>query len=442
MANHFFLAWLTIGLPVVTSTSVPGLGLEADFADAALGFAKSVVRIDAVRPGNDGMPGSRPTVILQDSGFVLDQHGHIASAAHVVQNASTISVVTASGHRFPARLVGLSKDVDLAILAVTGVLPNALTIASTLPGHLTRIVSVGAPFCLEGSISFGHVTGHPRSDRVSDPVIFLQHDASIKFGSSGGPVVDQQGQVIGMNASLPPGQHAFVGIAFALEGSLLAEITQDLIERGTSPHIQLGGTFRDLSDVAWRLDYDAATTGLLITDIVTDGSLAEADVRPGALLVSVDGYSVSSLSDLLRVFVDKRHAKALTLGIKDAPDDEIDLISVTPATLEIRSDPSKKVLPNIGMSLLDDECGVKIGFVRDCSLAAASGLKLGDRVIAVDLSSNWSAFEAQDLMRSSPIATKQVIRNEYSPRLITPGDDMIASGRIGANSIGRNAIIR
>jgi S1-C subfamily serine protease len=257
------------------------------------------------------------------SGFVYDDQGHILTNYHVVENAESVSVTLANGETYTATIVGSDPSTDLAVLQIDAKSPPA-----PLPlGDSDRlrvgqfVVALGNPFGLERTLTVGVVSSLGRIIQSPDGRFIgeaIQTDAAINPGNSGGPLLDLEGQVIGVNAQIVSPSQASAGIGFAIPCNALRRVVPQLISQGHYPHPWLGVNLLGLTP-EWIQAFEqagitlGAESGLLVVEVVQGGPAAAAGIRAGDRLVNIgnaqipvggdivtaiDGRPVSTVQDL------------------------------------------------------------------------------------------------------------------------------------------------
>ncbi|MFO0748379.1 MAG: trypsin-like peptidase domain-containing protein [Myxococcota bacterium] len=242
--------------------------------------------------------GDPPMGTSLGSGMILDEEGHILTNAHVVENAAEIRVRFADESELPARLVGLDPVRDLAVLKVDG----AAMLVPVERGDSDRlqvgdwVIAIGNPFGLSHTITKGIVSGKGRSEFVNDRVGYLdliQTDAAINQGSSGGPLFDMQGRVVGINTAVNAEGH---GIGFAIGWNAVEEALPRLMQGGQVSRSWLGVYVK-------QEDGDEEGEGRVVVDAVVDDSpAAKAGMLPGDVVLALDQRQVHSVAEFrLRV---------------------------------------------------------------------------------------------------------------------------------------------
>ncbi|MFP4346427.1 MAG: S1C family serine protease [Anaerolineales bacterium] len=253
------------------------------------------------------------------SGFVYDETGHILTNNHVVENSGEVEVVFSSGDRRRADVVGTDLDSDLAVLQIEdlppGVAPLPLADGENLEvGQLT--IAIGSPFGEQGSMSFGIVSGLGRSlpslrvrtggSSYSLPEV-IQTDTPINPGNSGGPLLNLQGEVIGINAAIATQSIANSGVGFAIPVNVVERVVPRLIAEGAMVYPYIGATFDSEITLEEQELYDVTQTrGAYVISVLPDSPAAEAGLvgadpqtgQGGDLIIELDGRPVGNFNDL------------------------------------------------------------------------------------------------------------------------------------------------
>jgi putative serine protease PepD len=233
----------------------------------------------------------------QGSGFVYDANGNIVTNAHVVDGAGSISVKFWNGKTFSARLVGSDPSTDLAVLKVDApvseLFPLSLGDSSTLVVG-DPVVAIGSPFGLEGTVTSGIVSALHRE--MTSPNRFaidnsIQTDAAINHGNSGGPLLNAQGKVVGVNSQIESNSGGNEGVGFAIPSNTVRSIASQLISSGKAEHAFLGVVLRDSS----------TQTGATINQVRAGTPAASAALRAGDIVTAVAGTRINSASELRAV---------------------------------------------------------------------------------------------------------------------------------------------
>ncbi len=259
----------------------------------------------------------------QGSGFVIDTQGHIVTNNHVVEGAGFIEVTFADGRTEDARLIGRDPDSDLAVIKVD-VPANELVTLSLADSDALKVgqivIAIGNPFGLSGTMTTGIISSLDReldggvapgggSYRIPD---VIQTDAAINPGNSGGPLLNLQGQVIGVNSAIRSASNSNAGIGFAVPANIVNAVAPQLIANGTVSHPWLGiagGTLTE--DAAQQLGLSQETRGVIISSVVANGPASNAGIiggNPatglgGDIIIGINDRIVETFDDLLGYIV-------------------------------------------------------------------------------------------------------------------------------------------
>jgi serine protease Do len=461
-----------VNAPVVTlpGAIAPLPGAPSSFADLAEQISPSVVNITTssviAAPTDDGpmLPEGSPfDEFFRDfmdrngqgpgpreprrsealgSGFVISEDGYIVTNNHVIEGADDIEVEFFSGQRLKAELVGTDTKTDIALLKVTG--DANLPFVSFGDSDQMRVgdwvVAMGNPLGQGFSVSAGIVSARNRelSGTYDD---FIQTDAAINRGNSGGPLFNMQGQVIGVNTAILSPNGGSIGIGFSMASNVVSKVVDQLREYGETRRGWLGVRIQDVTpDVAEAMGL-AVAAGALITD-VPEGPAKDAGLMAGDVITSFDGAPVTDVRSLTRRVADapigeavpvviEREGKVqtvpVTLGRREEAEGEPVLTAATP------EEPVEKTVLGLTIEPLDSEAAESLGLPADStglvvtkvdpvSEAYAKGLREGDLITeagqqkvtrADDLEARIT--EARDAGRKSLLL---LIRRGGDPRFV------------------------
>jgi len=270
---------------------------------------------------SDNSPGSKEPPVFngQGSGVVIREEGYILTNRHVVDGAERIKVKFSNGDEFDAEVRGVDPQSDLAVLKID---PKGkkLTAARLGDSEKTRVgefaIAIGAPFELDYSVTFGHVSAKGRSRIINDPYMdqdFIQTDANINPGNSGGPLVNIDGEVIGINTLI---KGLRTGIGFAIPVNLVKEVSEKLISDGKYVRAWLGIGIEALrDDMEYRDIVLGITDGVVVKRIETNGPAAKSDLKPSDVITAVDGKPVASAQQLKNEIRSKKIGATVTLDV-------------------------------------------------------------------------------------------------------------------------------
>jgi S1-C subfamily serine protease len=274
----------------------------------------------------------------QGSGFVIDRQGYILTNAHVIDASGAINVSFSNGDRVDAQLVGADQSTDVALLKVNepadALRPIPLGDSSTLQVG-DPVVAIGNPFGYDRTITSGIVSAVAR--QIESPNGYpinnaIQTDAAINHGNSGGPLLNMQGEVIGISSQIADsGVNANVGVGFAIPINLVKSVAADLRAHGSVQHAYLGVTLQDIDPVlAQSMKNLPAKSGVLIAAVSPGSPAAAAGLKPGDHQIVLDGQSyvvggdivtaingtqVSSVTDLQSAIQNERAGDVVTLSV-------------------------------------------------------------------------------------------------------------------------------
>jgi serine protease Do len=336
------------------------------------------------------------------SGFVIDPSGFIVTNAHVVGGADKIEVVFQDGDRLDAKLVGIDTKTDLAVIKVDSKKPlTALKWSDSSKVRVgDKVVAVGNPFGLGSTVTAGIVSATGREIGSGPYDDFIQVDAPINRGNSGGPTFDLDGNVIGVNSMIFSPSGGSVGIGFAISSNLAKSVTAELIENGSVERGWIGVGVQQMDQDLRKSFGLKDRDGALVSQVMPGGPAAKAGVQEGDVILSFDGHDISRLTQLTRAVADTepgksadlviwRNGKEKTLSLKvddmptdqqvasteqAAPADQPKLgLALAPLTDEARAE----------LGVPDDVHGALVNQVANGSPAEEKGIERGDVIVAV-----------------------------------------------------------
>src|SRR5436190_8455352 len=260
----------------------------------------------------------KPIVDGQGSGIIIRKEGYILTNRHVVDGADEIKVRFKDGSQFVAEVRGVDAQADVAVLKIDP--KDKKLIPATLgDSEKTRVgefaIAIGAPYELDYSVTFGHVSAKGRSvlsDRRLDQD-FLQTDANINPGNSGGPLVNIEGEVIGINTLI---RGLRTGIGFAIPVNLAREVSDKLIKDGKFVRAFLGVGIHALKeDTEYRDTITGVQEGVVIHEIVAGGPASKSDLKPGDVITAVDGKRIGTAQQLKNEIRGKSIGAPVTLDV-------------------------------------------------------------------------------------------------------------------------------
>lgn len=355
-------------------------------------------------------PHSRPLVSV-GSGFVVDASGLIVTNNHVIDGADEIRVFFSDGESLEAKLVGTDPKTDVAVLRVT---PEEGTELTAVPwGNSDTaeegdwVIAIGNPLGLGGTVTAGIVSARGRDIRSGPYDDFIQTDASINKGNSGGPLFNVDGEVVGINTAIFSQSGGSIGIGFAVPSNLARPVAEQLIEFGRTKRGWLGVRIQSVTEeIAESLGLDEPR-GALVAGVTDDSPAGDAGITSGDVIVSFNGQDIDEMRALPRIVAGTGVGKAVPVTVWRKG--KLERFTVTLGELEkaekalASSEPEaeKKVsvesdLASLGMKLsplnsevrerfsISAEAGAVVTEVVPDSAAAEKGLRAGDVIIEVN----------------------------------------------------------
>jgi serine protease Do len=342
-------------------------------------------------PGPNGQGQPKHFMQGQGSGFFISPDGYIVTNNHVVDSAAKVEVVTESGATFDAKVVGTDAKTDLALIKVDGHTDFPFVkLAGAKPNVGEWVVAMGNPFGLGGTVTAGIVSAEGRDIGSGPYDDFIQIDAPVNRGNSGGPTFNLKGEVIGINTAIYSPSGGSVGIAFAVPASTVASVVPQLQKAGHVVRGWLGVQIQPVTqDIADSLGLKSAV-GALVANPQPGSPAAEAGLKSGDVITRLDSGEIKDPRDLARRIAAMDPHKVVTLGI--VRDGKEQTVKVTLGRLAERNmrkasadDRGEHKLGSLGLTLAPaaqvggaGEKGLAIINVDPDSKAAELGLQPGD----------------------------------------------------------------
>jgi Do/DeqQ family serine protease len=318
------------------------------------------------------------------SGVVIDgEKGLVLTNAHVISGATSIMVRLEDGREFEAELEGSDLDFDLAVLRLQEAdsLPDIDMGDSSDIMIGETVIAIGNPFGFSHTVTTGVVSALGRSVRTQQGAFtdFIQTDAAINPGNSGGPLLNIEGDLIGVNTAI---QARAEGIGFAIPINKARRAVEELLDKGHVSHVWLGLSGQDLDQATAGYFGLDSPNGMLVTDVLGCGPCKAAGVRPGDVIVALDKVPVQDKVHYLELLRNYTRDETIRLSIVREDGEVIVPVKPEPFTLELVTD---LAWDHWGMNLAEAQSAqvLEVSRVRANSPAETLGLELGDRVLRI-----------------------------------------------------------
>jgi serine protease Do len=344
-------------------------------------------------------PRGRNYSMGQGSGFFISADGYAVTNNHVVEKAESVEITTDDGKTFTAKVIGTDPKTDIALIKVEGRtdFPH-VTLAEKAPRIGDWVLAVGNPFGLGGTVTAGIVSARGRDIGAGPYDDFIQIDAPVNKGNSGGPTFDVDGNVIGVNTAIYSPSGGSVGIAFAIPADTVKSVVSQLKDKGQVTRGWIGVQIQPVNaDIADSLGLKNAE-GALVAEPQTDGPAAKAGIQSGDVITAVNGQPVKDARDLARkigslapnatvklTVISKGAEKSISLTLGELPRDQ--------RQARVKSDDgdsSGTQVPRLGLSLAPaanvagaGSDGVVVTQVDPDGPAAQQGFRTGDVILDV-----------------------------------------------------------
>jgi len=340
--------------------------------------------------------GGHEIVTGQSSGFFISGDGYAVTNNHVVQDAENVQVTTDEGKTYKAKVIGTDPRTDLALIKVDGREFPYVKFADHAPRVGDWVLAVGNPFGLGGTVTAGIVSARGRDIGAGPYDDFIQIDAPVNKGNSGGPTFDVEGEVIGVNTAIFSPSGGSVGIAFAIPADTVKSVITQLREKGSVTRGWIGVQIQSVTpDIADSLGLKKAA-GALVSEPQANSPAAKAGIESGDVIASVDGKPVRDARELARRIGTMAPGISVRLGlIHQGAEKTVTLtLGTMPAMQEAANgDHERQVpddMPSLGLTLAPgtkanggNGSGVVVTAVDPSGVAAEHGFRVGDVILDV-----------------------------------------------------------
>jgi len=356
----------------------------------------------------------------QASGFIVSSDGYIVTNGHVVDQFNEINVVLNDGREFPAKVIGQDNNTDIAVIKIDAKDLPFLKFGDSNDLEVGQwVVAIGTPLGLQASLTVGVVSAKGRNNldiaRIED---FIQTDAAINRGNSGGPLLNLQGDVVGVNTAIASNLGGFMGIGFSIPSSIAQNVMEQLLAKGTVSRGYIGVILQKVDkDLAAAFGLDKPE-GALIAQVAKESPAEKAGIKQGDVIVKYNNISVTNIGALRNAVALMKPGANLNLSIlREGKPKELavvigDFSATQPEKASIQENKLGITVENITPELAQKlganaEKGVIVSKVEQGSIAQWVGLRKGMQILAVNQKKieNVQQFldTLQDSDKSKPI---------------------------------------
>ncbi|HEY9192990.1 MAG TPA: DegQ family serine endoprotease [Methyloversatilis sp.] len=343
------------------------------------------------------------------SGFIVSADGIILTNAHVVADASRVTVKLTDKREFSAKVVGIDKATDVAVLRIDAHDLPTVALGDPAQTHVGEwVLAIGAPFGFENSVTAGIVSAKSRSLPDEGYVPFIQTDVAINPGNSGGPLLNLRGEVVGINSQIYSRSGGYQGLSFAIPINVAAQVKDQLLAHGKVTRGRLGVAVQDVDQALAESFGLEAARGALVSRVDTDGPAAKAGLEAGDVIVRINGEAVGSSAELPPKIAAVAPGKSVTLGVwrKGHDHDVTVTIGEMKATQVASEDAGQPERASFGVAVRplsrEEQRQAEVNgglLVLDAAgPAARAGIQQGDVILAVNGRPVASADELRKLL--------------------------------------------
>ena len=388
-------------------------------------------------PGGSGGNSPRfraPERAALGSGFIISSDGIIVTNNHVVDHAEKFHVALKDGREFDAKLLGVDDRTDLAVLKIdtNSSLPTVHWGDSDRIRVGDPVFAVGAPFGLSGTVTSGIVSARGREIGAGPYDDFIQIDAPINQGNSGGPLFDATGAVIGVNTAIVSPSGGNVGIGFSIPTAMAKSVVSQIVSHGSVDRGWLGVSIQSVSrEIADSLGLKDAK-GAIVADVMSGSPAEKAGLKDGDVIVRYDGKNVDDASDLSRAVAQTPAGKRMDItvyrdGREQTLSTKIEKLKDDSAQASAKPDKSgpAQSYNDLGLALSEEDGSVVVSAIDPDSPAADTGLQTGDAILSINQKQIKSVKDAEAAINEAkgkkrPSVLAQVGRNDQQTFLAIP----------------------
>ncbi|MEY2963050.1 MAG: hypothetical protein RL754_311 [Bacteroidota bacterium] len=425
--------------PVAQAVSLSANAMPTDFVDAAEQTVAAVVHVKTTaervqnyyNPLNDlffGRPSTPQSYEVQGSGsgVILSQDGYIVTNNHVIKDAKSITVTTFDNNEYEATLIGTDPTTDIALLKVDAQDFSPIEVANSDDVRLGQwVLAVGNPFNLTSTVTAGIISAKGRDINIIDEQSaiesFIQTDAAVNPGNSGGALVNTAGQLVGINTAISSRSGSFEGYSFAVPANLMLKVVGDLREYGRVQRAFLGINYNELTPALREELGIKVNTGVYVAQVINGGAAAEAGIEKGDVIINLGGKAIQSGADLTESIGQFRPGQNLAVIVnRNGTNKKFDVMLKNKlGTTELLSR-EEELLKSFGAELEDLSAADK----------RSMGLRYGVRVKKVLGGRFEKAGISEDfiIIKLNNIYIDNVDKFESLVRQFNPGDGVLIQG--------------
>ncbi len=370
--------------------------------------------------------GANPSVPFrgQGSGFIISSDGLILTNAHVVREAKEVTVKLSDRREFSAKVLGSDLTTDIAVLRINAKdLPTVRLGDPRLLEVGDPVLAIGAPYGLEQSATQGIVSAKGRSLPGDTVVPFIQTDAAVNPGNSGGPLFDGGGAVVGINAQIYSQSGGFQGLSFAIPINVALKVKDQIVATGKASHARLGVTVQDLNQALAQSFGLERPDGALIANVAPNSAAAAAGLKSGDVITSVNGEAITrsgSLSSLIGMSAPGEKVKLKVWRDKAARDVEAKLGGADESSAQVAHVEGAAQGGQLGLALRAltreerREAKIEQGMVVEnvTGPAARAGIEAGDVLLAINGKPVQSIEQVKGVLHGKPKSVALLVQRD------------------------------
>lgn len=360
-------------------------------------------------------PQRGPRVVGAGSGVIVSPDGYIITNNHVIKGAKKVEVTLNNKSTYEANIVGVDESTDIALLKIDGGNLPSLPFGDSDNLKVGEwVLAVGNPYNLTSTVTAGIVSAKARNINISNKAnkieSFIQTDAAVNPGNSGGALVSVRGELIGINTAISSQTGSYIGYSFAVPSNIAKKVIEDILEFGNVQRAYLGINVDDL-DSKKAEHYGVSTSkGVIVTRIIDQGAAQEAGLKENDVIIKMDNVEIEKFSDLQGYLGSKRPGDQIGVTVlRDNSEQEL--------TVKLKNQFGKlnygksdytqfyfgelKPIPSRDANNLGIDYGVKIVNLTNSKLANKYGIGNGDYILAIEDQKVKSVEDVEELLRVS-----------------------------------------